>query len=255
MLGTRLFAIPLATARLSLYFLRCLQDDGTGRGYFQFNPTMVDTSRIHEDIFALMLEVIVSPEGLFGVEPGYSLASLVAVFHLAEYFNFIEEYYKITLTIRRYLSLRIMSFNPWAQLPTTGGHAMGIYHRRAMDLNNAYMMCIDVPAIEHFDDEWQFDKYWFAHIFAFSTPYAAATQLFPLLDREFLAQLIDIYARHDEQYRRDFYAEVAVQFLRESRLLPEWIVAPPVVRGQLLLQLQRGEPAINGNVPRDPVME
>ncbi|RKL16632.1 hypothetical protein BFJ70_g15008 [Fusarium oxysporum] len=72
---------------------------------------------IHSDVFALLLEVLVSPSGLIGQEDGLNLPLLLATLSYALDQGMTRETKKLKRTIDRYIPLRMFHHNPHTNSP------------------------------------------------------------------------------------------------------------------------------------------
>ncbi|KAM0074323.1 hypothetical protein ACKRZS_013641 [Fusarium odoratissimum] len=72
---------------------------------------------IHSDVFALLLEVLVSPSGLIGQEDGLNLPLLLATLSYTLDQGMTRETKKLKRTIDRYIPLRMFHHNPHTNSP------------------------------------------------------------------------------------------------------------------------------------------
>ncbi|KAL5605259.1 hypothetical protein FOVSG1_005406 [Fusarium oxysporum f. sp. vasinfectum] len=74
-------------------------------------------AEVHSDVFALLLEILVSPSGLIGQEDGLNLPLLLATLSYALDQGMTRETKKLKRTIDRYIPLRMFHHNPHTNSP------------------------------------------------------------------------------------------------------------------------------------------
>ncbi|KAI7764387.1 hypothetical protein LZL87_003592 [Fusarium oxysporum] len=97
----------------------------------------INVITIHSDVFALLLEVLVSPSGLIGQEDELNLPLLLATLSYALDQGMTRETKKLKRTIDRYIPLRMFHHNPHTNSP---GLEFEYYEFRSEEVYRAWLV-------------------------------------------------------------------------------------------------------------------
>lgn len=113
------------------------------RGYFSSAiPHNMFSIEVDPDIFGFLLEILISPSGMIGTEPGMNLVIITAAMAMALAFGMGDEFNKLSWTFRRYLVQRLLYRNPYQpDIENILDHDYFVY--RSEELYRSYrMVCL-----------------------------------------------------------------------------------------------------------------
>jgi hypothetical protein len=118
------------------------------QGFFAPEVPLGHIRTIHADpdIFGFLMEILISPSGMNGTEPGINLVYLTGAMALSLSFGMDQEFDKLRATFRRYLAQRVLYRNPYQpDMENMLDHEYFVY--RSEELYRAFKMVTQHPRL------------------------------------------------------------------------------------------------------------
>lgn len=189
--------------------------DAEGRRFARFEARRVDPL-----IFGLLLEIVLTSDGLGGVEPGASLAMILASLHMAIHFNFWRHYNKFGQSLKAHIQRRFFKVNPWTEVEGSPRGLQTILYM-ALEVDEAFQTYRQ--AVQHstiISD--LVDENRFVWMVAAAVPGWAYQHIRPKLSLEFVSELSELFCSFDQVTRSRHFPHLWVWLSKDAGVIPEW---------------------------------
>lgn len=167
------------------------------------------------------MEILISPSGMNGTEPGINLVYLTGAMALSLSFGMNQEFDKLRATFRRYLAQRVLYRNPYRpDMENLLDHEYFVY--RSEELYRAFQMVIQHPRLAAV-----FPPIELAVLYWLVIPQDIWPAVTPNFDDDFI-QLIELVAIRAPEGPEHRFLNVYQQAIKEASYLSAgWMRQPP----------------------------